>query len=274
VQSGRLVVTRARYYYGVNCQSCRSHVEIDARYCHQCGQPISGGTPESLGPVTERRIVSVLFADLEGFTPFSAERDLEDVRELLTTYFDVSRRIVSRYGGAVEKFIGDAVMAVWGAPLAREDDSERAVKAALELVATVGAIEISPGEFLHLRAGVVTGEAAVTLGSEKEGMVAGDLVNTASRLQTKAPAGSVFVDDATRAATEVTIVYTDAGELRASFRLLPSPVESVFIQPPRFSGGTLGDIGWLEALRPVSVGSIMSGSSHARVKYEPKSHNS
>src|SRR5205814_7846277 len=88
-------------------------------------------------PAAERRLVSVLFADLVGFTTLSETRDAEEVRELLTRYFDTSRTLIVRYGGTVEKFIGDAVMAVWGAPTAREDDAERAVRAALDLVSAV-----------------------------------------------------------------------------------------------------------------------------------------
>ena len=135
--------------------------------------------------VAERRLVSVLFADLVGFTPFAEERDAEEVRETLSRYFDIAREIIDRYGGTVEKFIGDAVMAVWGAPIAREDDAERAVRAALDLVDAV--TTLAPG--IQARAGVLTGEAAVTLGAVGEGMVAGDLVNTAARLQSVAPAG-------------------------------------------------------------------------------------
>ena len=104
------------------------------------------------------------------------------MRELLSRYFDTCRRLIELYGGTVEKFIGDAVMAVWGTPTATEDDAERAVRAALDLVAAVSALgdEVGAPE-LRARAGVLTGEAAVTLGAEGEGMVAGDLVNTASR---------------------------------------------------------------------------------------------
>ena len=95
-------------------------------------------------PVAERRLVSVLFADLVGFTPFAEERDAEDVRETLSRYFDLASDVIGRYGGTVEKFIGDAVMAVWGTPTAREDDAERAVRAALELVDAVRAL--GPGD--------------------------------------------------------------------------------------------------------------------------------
>src|SRR5207245_1847009 len=168
--------------------------------------------PSTDAPVAERRLVSLLFADLVGFTSLSEVRDSEEVRELLSRYFDTCRRQIGLYGGTVEKFIGDAVMAVWGAPAATEDDAERAVRAALELVAAVQALGEQVGvPELRARAGVLTGEAAVTLGAEGEGMVAGDLVNTASRLQALAPPGQVYVGEATRRSTEAAIVYEDTG---------------------------------------------------------------
>jgi class 3 adenylate cyclase/tetratricopeptide (TPR) repeat protein len=152
--------------------------------------------------------VSVLFADLVGFTPFAEERDAEDVRETLTRYFDLARDVIERYGGTVEKFIGDAVMAVWGAPTAREDDAERAVRAALELVDVVRTL----GSSIQARAGVLTGEAAVTLGATNQGLVAGDLVNTASRLQSAAPPGAVLVGEATQRSASGAIAFEPAGE--------------------------------------------------------------
>ena len=132
----------------------------------------------------------MLFADLVGFTTLSESRDSEEVRELLSRYFDTCRRLIELYGGTVEKFIGDAVMAVWGTPAATEDDAERAVRAALDLVAAVSALgdEVGAPE-LRARAGVLTGEAAVTIGADGQGMVAGDLVNTASRVQSVAEPG-------------------------------------------------------------------------------------
>ena len=143
-------------------------------------------------PVAERRVVSIVFADLVGFTTLAEGRDAEDTRELLSNYFDLSREVIGRYGGTVEKFIGDAVMAVWGAPTAHEDDAERAVRAALELVDAVRSL----GPTVQARAGVLTGEAAVTLGATNQGMVAGDLVNTATRRQSAAAPGPVLVGGA------------------------------------------------------------------------------
>jgi class 3 adenylate cyclase/tetratricopeptide (TPR) repeat protein len=162
---------------------------------------------------TEHRLVSVLFADLVGFTTLAESRDSEEVRDLLSRYFDACREVISRYGGTVEKFIGDAVMAVWGAPVAQEDDAERAVRTAIDLVQTVADLgeEVGAPE-LSARAGVLTGEATVNLGVTGQGMVAGDLVNTASRIQSVADPGTVLVGEATRRASEAAVAYADAGE--------------------------------------------------------------
>ena len=157
--------------------------------------------------------MSVLFADLVGFTTVSENRDAEEVRDLLSRYFETARTIIDRYGGTVEKFIGDAVMAVWGTPIAREDDAERAVRAGLDLTAAVTSLGDEVGaRGLRARAGILTGEAAVTLGAEGQGMVAGDLVNTASRIQSAAEPGQVLVGEATRRATEASIAYEEVGE--------------------------------------------------------------
>jgi len=188
-------------------------VPADARFCDECGAAVEGAAqvasaPAQATPASERRLVSVLFADLVGHTALSEGRDAEEVRELLSRYFETARTIIERYGGTVEKFIGDAVMAVWGTPVAQEDDAERAVRAALDLVGAVP--ELDPG--LQARAGVLTGEAAVTVGAEGQGMVAGDLVNTASRIQSAAESGSVLAGETTRRASEAAIAYVEAGE--------------------------------------------------------------
>jgi class 3 adenylate cyclase/tetratricopeptide (TPR) repeat protein len=151
-----------------------------------------------------------LFCDLVGFTPLSEKRDPEEVRDLLSGYFELARAIVGRYGGVVEKFIGDAVMAVWGAPVAKEDDAERAVRAGLELVSAVAAYGVEHQSDLQARIGVVTGGAATT--SAEEGLVIGDRVNTAARIQSAAAPGCCYVDETTRAATAAAVAFVDAGE--------------------------------------------------------------
>ena len=156
---------------------------------------------------------SVLFADLVGFTPLSESRDPEEVRELLSRYFEAARTVIDRYGGVVEKFIGDAVMAVWGAPVAGEDDAERAVRAGLELAGAVSVLGERVGVAdLAARVGVVTGEVAVTLGAVGQGMAAGDAVNTAARVQATASPGQVWVDEATHRLAAAAIGFTDCGE--------------------------------------------------------------
>src|SRR3954466_13591019 len=201
------------------CPACGATlVSVDAAFCGECGTPVAAATPEAAPqaaarPVAERRVCSVLFADLVGFTPLSEARDPEEVRELLSNYFETARTIVGRYGGVVEKFIGDAVMAVWGTPVATEGDTERAVRAGLELIDAVAALGLDAGvSGLAARAGVVTGEVAVTLGAVAEGMVAGDAVNTAARVQAPAAPASLYVDGATRRLASAAIGFTDAGE--------------------------------------------------------------
>jgi class 3 adenylate cyclase len=199
------------------CSACGEVLVSGAKFCLECGTPVGAEGVQARSSaagetVSERRLVSVLFADLVGFTTLSEHRDPEEVRELLGSYFDRCRTLIERYGGTVEKFIGDAVMAVWGTPVAREDDAERAVRAALALTQAVSLLaeEVEmPG--LRVRAGVLTGHAAVELGAEGEGMVLGDTVNTASRLQSIAAPGTVLVDDVTHRVTEAAIVYEDAG---------------------------------------------------------------
>ncbi len=235
------------------CPACGAANDPEDRFCGDCGSAI-GGDPGSTGGAhvgaaggpggapalraaspgagsavagsagaTERRLVSVLFADLVGFTTLADDSDPEAVREFLGRYFDVAREVVERYGGAVEKFIGDAVMAVWGTPTAREDDAERAVRAALDLVAAVPGLAAPGGDHPQARAAVLTGEAAAVVGAQGQGMVAGDLVNTASRLQAAAPPGTVLVGEATLRAAGESIVFEAAGEQLLRGKSAPVP---------------------------------------------------
>ena len=225
------------------CAACGAANAVGVKFCGECGLPLrpaqhpsAVGSPRPAEPsvapartettiVAELRLVSVLFADLVGFTARSEALDPEEVRELLSKYFDVCRGVIDRYGGTVEKFIGDAVMAVWGAPAATEDDAERAVRAALDLVAAVAALgaEVGAPE-LRARAGVLTGEAAVTLGATGQGMVAGDLVNTASRLQASAEPGTVLVGETTVRAAGRAIAFAARDPLTLEGKEEPAPV--------------------------------------------------
>ncbi|HEX3219902.1 MAG TPA: adenylate/guanylate cyclase domain-containing protein [Candidatus Limnocylindria bacterium] len=202
---------------GTACPACGTQNAATAKFCNECGTSLVGATTgeatqapsaeSQIEPIAERRLVSVMFVDLVGFTSASEQRDAEDTRDLLSRYFELARETVGRHGGEIEKFIGDAVMAVWGTPTAHEDDAERAVRAALEMVSGVAGLE--GGTALRARAGVLTGEAAVTIGAEAQGMVAGDMVNTASRLQSAAAAGTVLVGEATHRAASGAITFEE-----------------------------------------------------------------
>ncbi len=217
------------------CTGCDAPLPPQAKFCMECGTPTAAGpgvsrTPQPAEPTgsSSRRTTTILFGDLVGFTTLSESRDTEDVRELLGRYFDECRRIVGRYGGTIEKFIGDAVMAVWGVPTAHEDDAERAVRAGLELVAAVREFGEDVGApDLALRVGLVTGEVAVTTGATGQGMVAGDPVNTAARVQAAATPGQVFVDETTRLLTTAAITYADAGSHALKGKADPVPLWSV-----------------------------------------------
>ncbi len=172
-------------------------------------------------PRRERKVVTVLFCDLVGFTSQAESLDPEDVEALLAPYHARVRAELEHHGGTVEKFIGDAVMALFGAPVAHEDDPERAVRAAMAIR------DVAAGEGLELRIGVTTGEALVRLGARPEtgeGMASGDVVNTAARLQAAAPVNGVLVDETTYRATRGAIEYADAEPVEAKGKAQPIAV--------------------------------------------------
>ena len=187
------------------CLACGQENPPAARFCLNCGTPLESEASDRLD---ERRIVTVIFVDMVGFTSRAEQLDPEDVRALLSPYHDRVRREIESFGGVVEKFIGDAVMGVFGAPLAHGDDAERAVRAALAIRDIAGELG---GGGMQIRIAVNTGEAVVSLGARPargESMVAGDVVNTASRLQTAAPVNGVIVGAQTYLATKHCIRYT------------------------------------------------------------------
>jgi class 3 adenylate cyclase/tetratricopeptide (TPR) repeat protein len=187
----------------------------------------------------ERKVVTVLFADLVGFTSRAEALDPEDVGVMLELYHSRLKHELERYGGTVEKFIGDAVMALFGAPVAHEDDPERAVRAALAIRAAIAELnESDPRRDLHVRIGVTTGEAIVTLDARPDagqGMAAGDVVNTAARLQSAAPEDGILVDEQTRRAVEPAFDLDPADPVVAKGKAEPIAVWSV--AGPRSSFG-------------------------------------
>jgi class 3 adenylate cyclase len=193
------------------CPVCKTENPLSNQFCGSCGAELV--RPQAIGEVEERKVVTVLFADLVGFTSRSEQLDPEDVRAILSQYYGQLRSDLEAHGGTVEKFIGDAVMAVFGAPVAHGDDPERAVRAALAIRKSVREMSAADEVLdLKVRIGVNTGEAIVTVGSDAapgEGMVAGDVVNTASRLQTSAPEDSILVGEETYRATSTRITYEE-----------------------------------------------------------------
>ena len=170
----------------------------------------------------ERKVVTVLFADLVGFTARAESLDPEDVEAILRPYHERLRFELEQRGGTVEKFVGDAVMAVFGAPVAHEDDPERAVRAALAIRDGI----LDDGK-LDVRVALNTGEALVNVDARPdagEGMVAGDVVNTTSRLQSGAPTNGILVGESTYRATQQTIEYREHEPVEAKGKAEPIPV--------------------------------------------------
>ncbi|HXH97606.1 MAG TPA: adenylate/guanylate cyclase domain-containing protein, partial [Gaiellaceae bacterium] len=191
------------------CPSCGTENPERAKFCNECAAPLAEVAPTPA--LEERKVVSVLFCDLVGFTAASEQADPEDVRARIRPYHARLRAEIERYGGTVEKFVGDAVMAVFGAPVAHEDDAERAVRAALTILEAIEELnDADPGLSLQVRVGINTGEAVVALGARPElgeGFVTGDVVNTASRLQGAAPVNAVVVSEQTYRQTERIFEY-------------------------------------------------------------------
>jgi class 3 adenylate cyclase/tetratricopeptide (TPR) repeat protein len=190
------------------CPRCGTENPPTAGFCSTCGARV-GEAGAGYGP--ERKVVSILFVDLVGFTGRAELLDPEDVGRLLTPYYGRVRAELERFGGTVEKFIGDAVMAIFGAPVAHEDDPERAVRAAFAVRDVIGELNAAdPEHDLRVRIGIATGEMLIDLGADPargESTVAGDVANTAARLQQTAPAGAIVVGAATHEATAGVVEY-------------------------------------------------------------------
>ncbi len=196
----------------VRCSACLTLLAPGLEFCTNCGHPMTG-TPS--GPDAgreERRTISVLFVDMAGFTGIGERLDPEDLRQLQLAYFATASSVVRRYGGILEKYVGDAVMAVFGVPVESEHDAVRAVAAGLEVQRELDDRPLAGRYRMRIRVGVATGEALVDLAAAHnagEAMVSGDVVATAARLQALAPDGGVLVSAATRRATTGSIRYTE-----------------------------------------------------------------
>jgi len=208
------------------CARCGRENAADASFCSGCGTPLERERSRE-----ERKVVTVLFADLAGFTGRAEQLDPEDVRATLQQYHSRLRAELEHFGGTVEKFIGDAVMAVFGAPVVHEDDPERAVRAALAIR------DQALDSELQLRIAVNTGEVLVALDArpaEGEAMVAGDVVNTAARLQAAAPVNGVLVGESTYRATAHVIEYRPAERITAKGKADPVPAWEAVAPKSRF----------------------------------------
>jgi class 3 adenylate cyclase/tetratricopeptide (TPR) repeat protein len=187
----------------VTCSSCGRENPEGFAFCGFCSEPLAELSLAQA--LEERKVVSVLFCDLVGFTAASEQADPEDVRARIRPYHQRLREEIERFGGTVEKFVGDAVMAVFGAPVTHEDDAERAVRAGLRILEAIEELnEQDQSLSLQVRVGVNTGEAVVELGARPEhgeAMVAGDVVNTAARIQAAAPVDGIAVGEQTFRAT-------------------------------------------------------------------------
>ena len=206
------------------CATCGQENPEGFVFCGRCGARLA----PAVAAREERKVVTVLYADLVGSTARAEQLDPEDVRAVLSRYHERVRSELERFGGTVEKFIGDAVVALFGAPASHEDDPERAVRAALGIQQAIAEMnEADPELALQVRIGVTTGEALVSLDARTEmgeGMAAGDVMNTGARLQSAAPPGGILVAEATYRATEREIVYEPAEPVVAKGKVEPVPV--------------------------------------------------
>jgi class 3 adenylate cyclase/tetratricopeptide (TPR) repeat protein len=210
----------------MTCAACGQDNPPEARFCLACGTPLAA--PPSARPAEERRVITAVFTDVIGSTASAEQLDPEDVHARLSPYFARVRRELEGFGGTVEKFIGDAVVAVFGAPRAHEDDRERAVRAALAIRTAIDELnEGDPWLDLHVRIGVATGESLVSLARDHrvgEGIASGDVMNTAARIQSAAPENGVLVDEETHRATVRAIDYRPVEPVAAKGKAEPVTV--------------------------------------------------
>ena len=223
------------------CPSCGKENPDGFQFCGFCTAPLAASVPAQ--QARERKVVSVLFCDLVGFTAASENADPEEVAARIAPYHQRTRERIEAFGGTVEKFIGDAVMAVFGAPVTHEDDPERAVRAGLAVLEAIEELNAADGALaLSVRVGVNTGEAVVSLAARPElgeGMVTGDVVNTAARIQAQAPVDGVAVGESTFRATERVFVYESLEPIVAKGKSEPVAVWWALRSTARFGSDVI-----------------------------------
>jgi len=221
------------------CPACGGENLDGARFCSHCGRPLA--QVRQPADEAERRLVTVLFADITGSTPLGEELDPEDLKDVLGAYAEAMREEIEAEGGTVEKFIGDAVMAAFGVPLAHEDDAARAVRAALRMRARLerlnDELELRHGVRLAMRTGINTGEVVATTSARPDaGRIAGDAVNAAARLEPNAAPGQILVSERT-ARSARGFRFRDVGSLAVKGKAQPIPtVELVDDEPAAHPG--------------------------------------
>ena len=248
----------------MRCSRCGTELPDDARFCSSCGASVAGPVAE------ERKFVSVLFVDVVGSTARADGADPEDVRDRNQLYYREVRERIERHGGTIEKYVGDAVMAVFGAPLARSDDAERAVRASLSILDGIAALnERDPNLDLKVRAAVCTGEAIVSVdAAPADALATGDVVNTAARLQTAAPVGSAVVGEETYRLTRHAFDYRELAAVDAKGKRDPVPawlVERSLVSPAERPTSTTPLVGRereVLLIRTIWERAVSAGSPH------------
>ena len=251
----------------VTCSSCAQENPATARFCFSCGRAIGG---QELTPREERRVVTVLFVDMVSFTSRAERLDPEDLGAILRNYHDRVRLEIESFGGVTEKFIGDAVVGIFGAPTAYGDDPERAVRAALAVRTAIGELNRADAALdLHVRIGVNTGDALVTVGARPElgeGMVAGDVVNMAARLQQNAPADGILAGLETYACTRDAVTYGDVISISAKGKSTPLQARPALGSPSRTETAPrrplVGREGEMQHLRQIWAQAAASATPH------------
>jgi len=256
------------------CAVCGSELPPGSRFCPSCGasQEIEEPAGPPLRAGEERRIISALFTDLVGFTAHSAASDPEDVRVRLTTYHRRCREDIERFGGRVQELLGDGIFAVFGSPIAHEDDPERAVRAALRIQESVEELNADqPDLLLAVRAAITTGEALVQLEPHPDRVaVVGDVVNTAARLEQHAPPGGVVVDERTYLAARRAIEFREREPVTVKGKVEPVSIWQAEASRSRFGVAVEEGAGSLFVGRSAELNMLSEAFERALTRRAPQ----